>query len=38
MAVHCGGNFNNGDNVGFIWNGNNSPEDTNINIGGRLFL
>lgn len=38
MAVHVGGNFNNGVNVGFIWNGNNEPTNTNHNIGGRLFL
>ncbi len=37
-AVNCGGNWNNGSNVGFYWNGNNEPTDTNINIGGRLFL
>jgi len=38
LTVHFGGNWNNGTNVSpFYWNGNNSPTNTNINIGGRLI-
>ena len=37
-AVRCGGGFNYGGSVGFIWDGLYGPTDTRINIGGRLIL
>lgn len=38
-AVNSGGNWNNGANVSpLYWNGNNSPTDTNINIGARAVI
>lgn len=37
--LHLGGNWNNGGNVSLVYsNGNNSPTNTNINIGSRLIL
>lgn len=37
--LHLGGNWNNEGNVSLVYsNGNNSPSNTNINIGSRLIL
>jgi hypothetical protein len=38
-VLHLGGNWNNGGNVSLVYsNGNNSPFNTNINIGSRPIL
>lgn len=38
-AVNVGGNWNNGDNVSpLYWNGNNTPSETNINVGARVVF
>jgi len=38
-VLHLGGNWNNESNVSLVYsNGNNSPFNTNINIGSRLIL
>lgn len=37
--LHLGGNWNNESNVSLVYsNGNNTPSNTNINIGSRLIL
>lgn len=37
MTLHVGGNANNGSNAGFVYsNSNNSPANTNANIGSHL--
>lgn len=38
-GVHFGGNANNGANAGFAYsNSNNTPSNTNANIGSRLYF
>lgn len=37
-SVRFGGNWNNGGNDGFNFNGNNAPSNANANYGGDLYL